>query len=63
MFANCISEGQRNGEIMSHRPATDLAELFMSGWNGVTMRAKSLRNTEPLDIFVDFVFTDLLKAA
>ncbi len=63
MFAACIEDGQKNGEIKSHRPARDLAELFMSGWNGVTLRAKSLRNTEPLDIFVDFVFSDLLKAA
>lgn len=62
MFAACIEEGQKAGEIRKSKSAHDLAELFSAGWSGAVMRAKTVKNTEPLDVFIDLMFEDILKA-
>lgn len=62
MFAACIEEGQEAGEIKRNRSAHDLAELFSAGWSGAVMRAKTVKNTEPLDTFIDLMLEDVLKA-
>ncbi|MBI2812629.1 MAG: TetR family transcriptional regulator C-terminal domain-containing protein [Candidatus Melainabacteria bacterium] len=62
MFAECIAEGQKTGEIKSTRSADSLAEIFQSGWAGAVMRAKTLRDTESIDNFVSVMFDDILKA-
>jgi len=62
MFSECISEGQKIGEIKSTRSADSLAEIFQSGWGGAVMRAKTLRDTESIDNFMSVMFDDILKA-
>jgi TetR/AcrR family transcriptional repressor of nem operon len=62
IIAECIEEGQKSGEIKNKRAAHDLAELFSAGWAGAILRAKTVKNTESLDIFMELVFEDLLKA-
>jgi TetR/AcrR family transcriptional regulator, transcriptional repressor for nem operon len=61
-FTDCISEGQALGEISNAWPAEKMAELFLSGWGGAVMRAKSSKNLEPLETFVDLMFTHILKS-
>lgn len=61
MFAACIDEGQKAGDIPSRHSATSLAELFSAGWGGAVMRAKTVKNTEPLDVFIKLMFDDILK--
>jgi len=62
MFAACIEEGQKAGQIKSNRSPDALAELFSAGWGGAVMRAKTVKNTEPLDVFIELMFEDILKA-
>jgi len=62
MFATCIEEGQGVGEITRIRPADALAELFLCGWSGAVMRAKTAQSIEPIETFVDLMFNDVLKA-
>ncbi len=62
MFAACIDEGQQAGEITSCWTADELAELFSCGWGGAVMRSKTVKSTEPLDIFIRLVVDGALKA-
>jgi TetR/AcrR family transcriptional repressor of nem operon len=62
LFAACIEEGQRIGEIKNDYNAADMAELFLSGWEGAMMRAKSTKTLEPIDAFVRVMFEHVLKA-
>lgn len=62
LIAACITEGQDSGEIKNVWSADSAAELFWSGWSGAVMRAKTLKNTEPLDVFIDLMFEHILKA-
>jgi TetR/AcrR family transcriptional repressor of nem operon len=60
-FTTCIAEGQSVGELSQIWPAAKLAELFLSGWEGAIMRAKSSKSLEPLDVFIDLMFTHILQ--
>lgn len=62
MFAACIEEGQKTGEITSKFSADELAEIFASAWGGAVMRAKTLKTIEPLDVCLKLMFDDFLKA-
>ena len=60
-FAICIKAGQDTGEIKDDFLAEEIAELFMSGWQGAVMRAKTTRDSRPLDIFMELIFDGFLK--
>ncbi len=59
VFAACMEEGQKKGEIRRDFEAPALADLFLSGWEGAILRAKSTRTVKPLETFVDLTFTFL----
>jgi len=59
-FAGCLRESQKLGEISKKYDCDDLAELFLSAWNGALMRAKTSKTTAPLDAFERFIFTYVL---
>jgi TetR/AcrR family transcriptional regulator, transcriptional repressor for nem operon len=61
LFADCIKEGQKLGEISQDWPADKLAEYFISSWSGAFMSAKTVKNIEPLDTFIDLMFNQVLK--
>ncbi len=61
MFAACIDEGQQSGEITKARSPVQLAEFFLGGWSGAVMRAKTCKTTEPIEVFIDFMFDGVLK--
>jgi TetR/AcrR family transcriptional repressor of nem operon len=62
LFAACIEEGQKSGEIRGQISADALAELFLSGWSGAVMRAKTVKQVEPMEVFIDLMIDKLLKA-
>lgn len=62
LFAKCIEEGQKAGEIKTNHSALELADLFMSALSGAVMMAKTLKKIEPLDIFINIMIDDLIKA-
>jgi len=62
LIAACIEEGQKLNEIKRNRTPHELAELFSAGLAGAVMRSKTVKNTESLDIFMDLMFNDVLKA-
>jgi len=62
MFASCIEEGQQSGEICKSFSADEMAELFSSAWGGAMMRAKTVKNTEPVEIVINLMFNHVLKA-
>ncbi len=62
LFARCIEEGQKTGEITQVCSASKLAEFFNSGWNGAYTHAKTVKNIEPMDTFIEVMFKYFLKA-
>lgn len=61
VFAACILEGQQLDEFTQSVNSRVLADLFSSGWEGAIMRAKTIKNLEPLDVFIQLMFTLVLK--
>jgi len=61
LFAACIAEGQAVGEIPARQNAHELAEFFLSGWEGAVMRAKSTRSEEPMNVFIKLMFEHVLS--
>lgn len=62
LFASCIEEGQRKGEISKSFSPHSMAELFLSGWEGAIMRSKTTKCCGPLDMFIEVMFESVLKA-
>ncbi len=62
MIAACIEEGQNAGEISKKHSAAQLADLFMSALSGAVMMSKTLKIIGPLDIFINVLLDDLIKA-
>ncbi len=62
IFASCIEEGQAIGQIGTTWKALELAEVFLSGWAGAVMHSKTLKNIQPVDTFVQFIFSSALKS-
>lgn len=60
-IAECIEAGQKQREISARRSPHELADVFMSGWNGALMRAKATKSTEPVDLFIQLMFEDILS--
>jgi len=63
LFALCIAEGQQVGQIDARFEAEELAELFLSGWEGAILRAKSTRSIRPVDNFIKLVFALMSERA
>ena len=61
LFAACIDEGQQLGEINPRVSAHKLAELFLAGWEGAVLRAKSQKTTEPVEVYIELMFEHVLK--
>ncbi len=61
-FAQCIKEGQDSGQIDKSVDYVQLAEFFLSGWNGAILRAKTTKTTAPLKAFMHVMFEKILPA-
>jgi TetR/AcrR family transcriptional repressor of nem operon len=61
LFASCIEEGQKLGEIDKTHSADKWAELFQSAWDGAVLRTKTRKELEPIEVFIELMF-DVLKS-
>ncbi len=60
IYAACIDEGQNCGEINKKMTPTVLAEMFLCGWEGSIMRAKTQKDIQPLEAFIEVMFGQVL---
>lgn len=61
-FAECIKEAQEVGQVTRQFNHIDLAEYFHSAWLGSLLRAKTVKSTAPLRLFMQVTFDLLLPA-
>ena len=59
--ARLLDEARAAGEFASDDDSAALAELFWIGWEGAVLRARLVRNAEPLDRFAHVFFTRVLR--
>lgn len=50
-LARCFEEAQQHGQLANHANPQVLAEYFWIGWEGAVMRARLVRNLQPLELF------------
>lgn len=62
-FAQCIKEGQDKGQITKSIDHIQLAEFFLSGWNGAIMRGKTTKTTTAQRAFMQVMFEQILPAS
>ncbi|MBX4132993.1 TetR/AcrR family transcriptional regulator [Frischella sp. Ac48] len=58
-IANCLTEAQLNGDIAQSLNSQTLAYSFWIGWEGAVMRAKLIKNAEPMTIFINYFLNNL----
>jgi len=49
VFERVIESGQASGEFSAKQPARQLAEFFMSSWEGAVLRMKAAQSLQPLE--------------
>lgn len=62
LFARCLHEAQKSGELNPGLDPQLLAGFLLSGWEGAILRAKVMRSPEPLKQFVSVLFARVLTA-
>jgi len=60
-YAECLHSAQDRGEIAPVLPIRDSAELWLTGWQGAMLRAKTSRTSAPLRTFLDVMFRHILR--
>ena len=63
IFADCIEEGQKSGEIVRSVPAQELAEFFCIAWGGAVFRSATLKSIAPMETFIELMFNLFFKEA
>jgi TetR/AcrR family transcriptional repressor of nem operon len=61
VLAQCIHEGQAQGEITAQYDAELLADVVLNAWEGVMMRAELNRDTRPIEAFMQVTLNALVK--
>lgn len=59
-LAELFKEAQAHGELSTELNVEHLAEFLFSGWEGALLRAKLKKSVEPLKVFVQLFFEQLL---
>jgi TetR/AcrR family transcriptional repressor of nem operon len=54
-LAACLRQAQQHGEVDPHLDPQQLAEIWINGWQGAVLRAKTARSTGPLHQFLDWM--------
>jgi TetR/AcrR family transcriptional repressor of nem operon len=57
LFAACLSEAQTAKELDSRLDAEALASFILSGWEGAILRAKVMKSPQPLQDFIQILFS------
>ena len=58
-IAMCLAEAQRRGELRADCEPRQLADLLLDGFEGAALRMKLVKNTAPLDAFLDLYFRSI----
>lgn len=60
-FADCLQEAQEAGELTPDVDPAAVAGFILSGWEGAILRAKVMKSPQPLQDFIDTLFTIVLR--
>ncbi len=60
-YAECLQLANDRGEITPILPIRATAELWLTGWQGAMLRAKTSRSSVPLRTFLDVMFLHILR--
>lgn len=60
-YAECLQLALDQGEIAPILPIRDSAELWLTGWQGAMLRAKTSRTSAPLRTFLAVMFRHILR--
>jgi TetR/AcrR family transcriptional repressor of nem operon len=60
-IGECLAEAQRMGEIPGQFDPRELAEFWLSSWQGAVLRAKTSRSTRPLRTSLNIMFGHILQ--
>jgi TetR/AcrR family transcriptional repressor of nem operon len=61
--AGCLEQAIRLRELPADADAMTLSRFFWIGWEGAVLRAKLMRNADPLDQFADLFFEKVAAPA
>lgn len=61
-FQSCLEEARKAGEIPAHASPEQLAEFFLSGFEGALLISKVKKSSAPLRNFIDIFFDGLNRA-
>ncbi len=61
LFAGCLAEAQTAKELDSRLDAEAVASFILSGWEGAILRAKVMKSPQPLQDFIEILFTVTLR--
>lgn len=62
LLADCIAEGQRQGEIAAKHDPEALAEFIYASWEGALIRMQVNHDISPIDNFLTYVFERIIPA-
>ena len=62
-YAACLKEARDSGEIDPGLDVDDLADFWLSGWQGAVLRSKTARNAGPLRTFLNLMFGYVLRTS
>ncbi|EIW20367.1 transcriptional regulator, TetR family [Pelosinus fermentans DSM 17108] len=60
LFASCIREGQKMGEISLEYDAESMAEFLYTSWEGALIRMQVNRDLAPIDKFIEHSFDRII---
>lgn len=60
-FEKCLDEARQSGDIGGDISAENLAEFFLSGFEGALLMSKVMKSPAPLRNFIDVFFGRVLK--
>lgn len=59
-IADCLREAQRVGELSSSTDPRLIASFILSGWEGSVLRSKAMKSPQPVQDFINILFTTVL---
>jgi TetR/AcrR family transcriptional regulator, transcriptional repressor for nem operon len=61
-IAACLKKARQAGELAKTADPGQLADFILSGWEGAILRAKVKHSVEPLEQFIEVLFSRVLTA-
>jgi TetR/AcrR family transcriptional repressor of nem operon len=60
-FTTCLREAQQRGEVNKKVNVEELAFFLLNSWQGAVLRMKASGNSEPLRVFQQVIFAQVLQ--